>query len=433
MLRTSFRRYTVLVVLGPPVLLFYFLCFIQETQVLKTSSTRSESPELLIDDFWSQPPSSRSLQDFQEQSDQSQGSVQGSVRVIRQEWAPNAITDAAWFFDSSFIDSRKNHEHPIPDNVLLNMTTFKFLKDASHVCASSLNQSHSNHHQSHPLMIAFVHSAPNNFVKRSVIRSTWASTEVTRKLNVKVVFLLGLSNSSVIESLVTQESKDYLDIIQGNFIDSYKNLTYKHLTGLRWVSKFCNESFFVMKVDDDAFIDIFQVTKSLRRLLMHTTHTEKTSPVTSLTPFASSLQFNIKPSGLLACSLFPEGTAVKRQGKWALTQDEYPFESYPSYCSGIAYFMTPDVADRLFKAAHLPGIKVIWIDDVFVTGVLPAVIGLKHKSMGLKFTYDHDRLRSWSKRRDLKPNPYLVSDIGDAHDWQPLMKTLWEKTLRVLR
>ena len=95
MLRTSFRRYTVLVVLGPPVLLFYFLCFIQETQVLKTSSTRSESPELLIDDFWSQPPSSRSLQDFQEQSDQSQGSVQGSVRVIRQEWAPNAITDAA--------------------------------------------------------------------------------------------------------------------------------------------------------------------------------------------------------------------------------------------------------------------------------------------------------------------------------------------------
>jgi beta-1,3-galactosyltransferase 1 len=372
---------------------------------------------------------SRSLQDFvednqfQEERMTEEHFPHGSVRILRQEYHPRYLTNSisqetSWFSDSQTkkISQKSN---PIPDNVLLNMTDFKFLKDASHICTLSKNES-----QQSPFLITFVHSAHSNFIKRQIIRETWASQDILSKLNVKVFFLVGLSNSSVMEARIAKESDEHRDIVQGNFFDSYRNLTYKHLTGLRWVTKFCNESTFVMKADDDAFIDIFQVVKSLKRFLRAAS--------------SSGLQSSTIPShhplhDILACSLFPEGTSVKRTGKWALSKEEYPGDSYPTYCSGIAYFMTPDVSSKLFNTAHLKGIKVMWIDDVFVTGVLPAVLGLKHKSMGLKFTYHHHRLRSWVKSKDNKVNPYLVSDIGDVQDWQELMKQLWEKTRRVSR
>ena len=440
------------VLLGPPVILFYFICILRESDVGNDTGQRIKSSDIDASfDFWSSSPS-RSFEEFQEDD---RSVPYPFIRIIRQEsknglsWTPDSVIDNFLLsHDNKKLSDKSSYsgilhgQKVIADNILLNMTNFHFLKNASHVCQAPSSSSLSGYSLSHNyderntlLLLAFVHSAPNNFVKRQVIRSTWASPAVTKKLNVKVIFLLGLSNSSVIQSLIDKESNEYQDLVQGNFIDSYKNLTYKHLTGLRWVGKFCSESTkFVMKVDDDAFVDIFQVSKSLNRMMHLSSPSFSSSSTLTLTTSSSSrAKSSMKPTGILACSLFPDGTAVKRRGKWAVTLDEYPFETYPRYCSGIAYFTTPDVAAKLFQAAHLPGIKVLWIDDVFVTGVLPAVIRQPHQSLGMKFTYDHHRLRSWSTRRDLKTNPYFVCDVGDALDWQELMMKLWEKTLKVLK
>ena len=56
---------------------------------------------------------------------------------------------------------------------------------------------------------------------------------------------------------IRNESLVHGDIVQGNFLDSYKNLTYKTVMGHMWVSRFCRQAEFVMKADDDIYLDLY--------------------------------------------------------------------------------------------------------------------------------------------------------------------------------
>lgn len=289
----------------------------------------------------------------------------------------------------------------VPLNQLLDLKNFTFIMNSSSACDNK------------PYFLAFVHSAPGNFVRRQVIRKTWASPNMIRGVNIRVVFIVGMSNESATEQQLKSEQQKHHDIVQGNFMDSYRNLTYKHLVGYRWTMMFCNTTRFVMKADDDAFVDTFKIISSLRSMF--------------------DVRGDRRPASVLACSLFPDGTAVKRTGKWALSESEYSADRYPPYCSGIGYFTTPDVIFKLFAAAHDPDVSPIWIDDLFVTGILPSRIRQSHQELNINFTYDQRKLRKWLQEEDARTNPYLVGDIGEASDWQLLMEQLWEKTVRVSR
>ena len=58
---------------------------------------------------------------------------------------------------------------------------------------------------------------------------------------------------------IYKESEKYEDIIQGDFIDTYHNLSYKAVMGNVWVSEFCEQAEFVVKADDDQFFDVYEV------------------------------------------------------------------------------------------------------------------------------------------------------------------------------
>ena len=51
--------------------------------------------------------------------------------------------------------------------------------------------------------------------------------------------------------------KKVLCYAQGGFHDSYHNLSYKNVFGKLWVSTFCEQAEFVVKTDDDMYIDLF--------------------------------------------------------------------------------------------------------------------------------------------------------------------------------
>lgn len=176
------------------------------------------------------------------------------------------------------------------ERYLLNITDFRFIKNPLTTCKKDdeLN------------MISFVHSAPGNFKKRDIIRKTWAHAIIQEKLNIKVVFLVGLPTDHLILEALDKEAAIHCDLVQGNFIDSYKNLTYKHIMGYKWVLNYCNNARFVMKADDDAFIDIFNAIKLIK------------------TTFDTS---SIRPNNIIACSKFPTGTKVQRKGKWKLSNE----------------------------------------------------------------------------------------------------------------
>ena len=59
--------------------------------------------------------------------------------------------------------------------------------------------------------------------------------------------------------------------MQGDFLDTYHNLSYKAVMGNLWVAEFCSQAEFVVKTDDDMYVDLYEVHTLTRRHL-NTSH-----------------------------------------------------------------------------------------------------------------------------------------------------------------
>jgi len=60
------------------------------------------------------------------------------------------------------------------------------------------------------------------------------------------------------------EFSQHRDLVQGNFTDSYKNMTLKAVLGLRWMSEYCSHAPFAVKTDDDTFLNIFEIVPLMK-------------------------------------------------------------------------------------------------------------------------------------------------------------------------
>ncbi|XP_046369583.2 beta-1,3-galactosyltransferase 1-like [Haliotis rufescens] len=190
-------------------------------------------------------------------------------------------------------------------------------------------------------IVVIVHTALCNVKKRQKIRNTTSVGDTKHGSVLTVVFLVGQTNNASLQTEVAKESQKYQDMVQGNFIDSYQNLTHKHIMGYHWVLTHCNNVKYVIKMDDDVVIHVANV---LRYLL--------SNPV---------------PEGNIMCFVVPRGKK-EIKGKWAISKKEYPFLTFPTYCTGFAYMTTLSVIRNLHTASTY--IKSIWIDDVYATGIL---------------------------------------------------------------
>ncbi|XP_064085514.1 uncharacterized protein LOC135200796 isoform X2 [Macrobrachium nipponense] len=114
-----------------------------------------------------------------------------------------------------------------------------------------------------PLMLAVVPSAVPNRDRRDDIRRTWASPSLYSRVSLRTVFVVGATLDKKLQEDVEAEVKLHNDIIQYNFIDSYKNLTYKTMAWLTWVNKSCPEVSFVVKIDDDVIFNPFHLQEYL--------------------------------------------------------------------------------------------------------------------------------------------------------------------------
>lgn len=82
--------------------------------------------------------------------------------------------------------------------------------------------------------------------------------------------------------MIVEENSQYNDIVQERFFDTYNNLTLKSVMMLKWVTSNCDKTKYLMKTDDDMFVNI--------PLLLQTLHS-RTQPETLL----GSLICNAKP------------------------------------------------------------------------------------------------------------------------------------------
>lgn len=193
-----------------------------------------------------------------------------------------------------------------------------------------------------PLVLVLIHSAPKNFHKRQVIRETWGTWGKTNKRSA-LVFLVGTVDSQPLQIKLMHENSLNGDLVQGNFLDSYRNLTYKHVMGLKYFTYVCPDAKYVLKTDDDVFVN----TPFIYDLL------DNTSPLRNL---------------LFCCEIV--GDRVKRtfRSKWRVSTKEFGDKFYPNHCPGFSILYSGDVVHKLYQEAQKLG--YFWIDDVWVTGTV---------------------------------------------------------------
>uniref|UniRef100_UPI00358EC090 beta-1,3-galactosyltransferase 2-like isoform X1 n=1 Tax=Myxine glutinosa TaxID=7769 RepID=UPI00358EC090 len=112
-----------------------------------------------------------------------------------------------------------------------------------------------------PFLVMLVISHPSESKTRHAIRSTWGGVREVhygkeQLLGVLTLFLLGIPASMSIQAAVETESHIHKDIVQQNFVDSYRNLTLKVLMGMQWVSRYCPRAKYVLKTDSDMFVNV---------------------------------------------------------------------------------------------------------------------------------------------------------------------------------
>jgi len=126
-------------------------------------------------------------------------------------------------------------------------------------------------------LLIIVKSARKNFKRRSVVRQTWGNLTFLQdnlrrphNIAVQIFFIVGKSNSAEEgkdddDSNLKEEIELYKDMIVADFVDSYRNLTYKSVGAFKWVlNEFKGEFKYLALLDDDIYIDMGGVGSFLK-------------------------------------------------------------------------------------------------------------------------------------------------------------------------
>ena len=199
--------------------------------------------------------------------------------------------------------------------------------------------------------IIIVLSAFKNVERRNIIRETWG----TSRSVVKIVFVVGVDDKYTSEAeFFKNETRLHKDIIMYDTPDLYKHLQQKVGLGLKWATQFCRHAKFLYKTDDDMFVQV-------NHLLTELSH-------------------QLQSRALVCCCRV--GSRPYRYGKWKVTRFEYPFDVYPTYCTGSGYVMSMDVVATIFHTAQF--VPFIPPEDVYFTGIVSRIARIKpinHRSL----------------------------------------------------
>ncbi|XP_059615546.1 uncharacterized protein LOC132261050 [Phlebotomus argentipes] len=259
-------------------------------------------------------------------------SVQMSSDHIKDVW--HVVKE---YQDNGYYTNITESEFAAPDRrFLIDLRDFDYVN----------NQKSCRQLRTQPKFIVLIHSAPRNRENRDNIRQSWGGWRIDHR----VLFLLGTVESQDLQREIQTESDFFQDIVQGNFVDSYRNLSYKHIMAMKWATEFCPETKFIFKSDDDIFVNTALISQFIQR-------------VGHLDNF-------------IICALSWKPKVVRdKDCKWYVSPEEYPNATYPVYCPGCGVLLTSDVAQKLHKAAERT--PFFWVDDAYVLGILREKINVK--------------------------------------------------------
>ncbi|XP_060079870.1 beta-1,3-galactosyltransferase 1-like [Ylistrum balloti] len=191
-------------------------------------------------------------------------------------------------------------------------------------------------------IVVMIFTIHKNRIQRDTIRRTWLTYAKNNSLdsNIRYAFLLGAPADPAMNDKVKEEFNLFKDILQEDFKDSYSNLTYKTMMAFKWASTKCKEAKFVMKTDDDMYVNIPNIITAAK---------------------ARKDQLQTSVGG--ACHQKAQPIRDQRS-KWYASKRSFPGSHYPGFCSGTGYVTSMNVVTKVFEVSqHVP---FFHLEDVYV-------------------------------------------------------------------
>ena len=209
-------------------------------------------------------------------------------------------------------------------------------------------------------------------------------TQNSQPIIIKRLFLLADSGNKHYEPLVEQEYNEYHDILQGDFLDSFRNLTLKDIMFLNWQQVYCPQVQFIFKGDDDVFVNVFNILR-----------------------YIESQPKEVQTQMFTGSVLYPSPRITDPRSKYYVSSNLWSEKYYPPYVSGGGFIMSSYVAAQIFEVMKL--LPIIPIDDAFV-GICLDKIGIR--------PINHKGFKSWGLRRGSK-DICVFRDVMTLHKLEP--------------
>jgi hypothetical protein len=165
------------------------------------------------------------------------------------------------------------------------------------------------------------------------------------------VFLVGKSNNSRINDLLEREAQFYGDVIIGDFLDTFRHLSYKMLLSIEWPFNHCRPKY-ILKTDEDCYINIISLL------------------------FWLSDYYNINSSKDLYRGKVQRNMQVERdeESRYFVSEKEYQDTFYKPYMSGGGYLFSGNLLARLHKASN--AVSLLPVEDASF-GMFMDYLGVK--------------------------------------------------------
>ena len=189
-------------------------------------------------------------------------------------------------------------------------------------------------------LLILITSSPTCRSCRDAIRETWLQQSKNNTETVRYVFLLGAGTDDTLMNDVINEANHFGDMVIEDFVDSYYNLTFKTMMGFKWATKYCSQAKYVLKTDDDIFVNIDNVLEVTR---IHKTALES------------------KVVG--SCALWKRPIRDP-YSKWHVSRKSYRWTFLPPYCSGTGYLLSMGLVKRVRNISS--NVSFFHLEDVYV-------------------------------------------------------------------
>lgn len=261
--------------------------------------------------------------------------------------------------------------------------TYPMLINQPHVCDEK------------PFLLLVIKSIVPHFDRRQAIRETWGRAGVFGNRTVATVFLLG--NSSPVDhfpdllGMVGHEAELHKDLLIWDYRDTFFNLTLKEVLFLEWFSQNCPHAKYILKGDDDVFVNTLRIIEFLEGL----------SEGEAKDLFVGDVISNAGPH---------------RNKKLKYFIPESVFEGqYPSYAGGGGYLYSGEVALGLRNVSQQ--VVPYPIDDVY-TGMCLKKLGLAPEK--------HSGFRTFDIEEKHRSNPCIYRSLMLVHSRTPQdMLSIW--------